>query len=64
MTVMGRPPKDPSEKKRKLHIAVDPEIFDYLQTLENKSQFMNKAAWILMQAYKKKKSEDGDSARD
>ena len=50
---IGRPTKDISEKKRKIHIAVDPEIFAYLQTLDNKSEFMNKAAWILFKAYRK-----------
>ena len=50
---IGRPTKDVTEKKRKIHIAVDPEIYDFLQTLENKSEFMNKAAWILLRAYKK-----------
>jgi len=50
---VGRPLKGKTEKKRKLHIAIDPEIYEYLETLENKSEFMNKAAWILYRAYKK-----------
>lgn len=49
---LGRPTKDINEKKRKIHIAVDPEIYEFLQTLDNKSEFMNKAAWILFRAYK------------
>jgi len=53
MAVIGRPVKPPEEKKRKIHIAVDPEIYDYLETLDNRSEFMNKAAWILLKAYKK-----------
>lgn len=56
---IGRPPKDASEKKRKIHIAVDPEIFDFLQTLDNKSEFLNKAAWVLMRAYKKSSDKHG-----
>ena len=50
---LGRPTKDISEKKRKIHIAVDPEIYEFLETLDNKSEFMNKAAWILLRAYRK-----------
>jgi hypothetical protein len=53
MRTVGRPPKDPSEKKRKIHVAVDPEIYEFLQTQENKSEFINKAAWILLRAYRK-----------
>lgn len=50
---IGRPPKDPSEKKCKINIAVDPEVFKFLKTLTNRSEFMNKAAWILIRAYEK-----------
>lgn len=56
MAVMGRPPKDPADKKRKIHIAVDAEVHEFLLSLDNKSEFMNKAAWILMRAYKKAQS--------
>lgn len=59
---LGRPLKDISEKKRKIHIAVDPEIYEFLQTLENKSEFMNKAAWILFKAYQKSEQASGQTA--
>ena len=52
MNLLGRPPKDITEKKRKVHISVDPEVYEYLETLENKSEFMNKAAWVLLKAYR------------
>jgi len=50
---VGRPAMEATEKKRKLHVSVDPEIYDFLQTLENKSEFLNKAAWVLLRAYQK-----------
>jgi len=50
---VGRPTMEATEKKRKLHVSVDPEIYDFLQTLENKSEFINKAAWVLLRAYQK-----------
>ena len=59
---IGRPPKDPSEKKCKLNIAVDPEIYAFLKTLDNRSEFMNKAAWILLRAYRKAEAESGKRA--
>lgn len=58
MNPVGRPLKG-GEKKRKLHIAVDAEIYEYLQTLENKSEFMNKAAWILFKAYQRSAEANG-----
>jgi len=53
----GRP-KNPN-KKRKLHVCVDFEVYKYLQSLENKSEFINKAAWILLKAYQKAGSVNG-----
>lgn len=50
---MGRPPKRPEDKKYKIHVAVDHEIYQFLESLDNKSEFMNKAAWILYRAHLK-----------
>lgn len=64
MATIGRPPKDPTEKKYKLHIAVDHEVFVFLETLDNKSAFLNKAALILMRARKKVESQRGKKSGD
>ena len=47
--MLGRPPK--AERYRKIHVTVEPEVYAFLQRLGNKSEFMNKAALLLMRAY-------------
>ena len=44
MAKMGRPPKDPKDKKCKVHIALDRDVYEYLEKLDNKSAWLNKAA--------------------
>lgn len=44
MAVMGRPPKNPKNKKQKFHVSLDRELYEYLQTVDNRSEWLNKAA--------------------
>lgn len=48
--VMGRPPLPPGKKKVKINVALDPEVFQFLETVDNRSSFINKAAKILIKA--------------
>lgn len=54
MTI-GRPPKDPQDKKVKLNVSIDREIYDFLNTLENRSDFINRAARSRMKSLQRKK---------
>ena len=48
---MGRPKLPPGHKKVKINVALDPDVFEYLKSLENRSHFVNQATRILMKAY-------------
>lgn len=55
----GRPKLPDGQKKVKINIAIDPEVYAFLQTIGNRSRFINQAAKILIDAHRKVR--DGDT---
>jgi len=41
------------QKKVKINVALDPDVFAFLQTVDNRSAFVNRATRILMAAHQK-----------
>lgn len=53
MGKVGRPSKAPEDKSVRFNVTVSPDVARYVETLDNKSKFFDKAARILMRAYQK-----------
>jgi len=43
MAVMGRPRIPEAEKRQKIHISIDPDLLEFLNKQDNRSETINKA---------------------
>jgi len=50
--MMGRPKIPNIQKKVKVNVALDPDIYEFLLGIKNRSKFVNEATKILVEAYK------------
>lgn len=53
MAKMGRPTKPRKDKKLKMHISVDADVYDFIQKQDNRSDWVNRAARSRMNAQKR-----------